>query len=79
LGNAQYAQRNYKEAVINFRALMAAAPAHMRAPEALLSIANCQVELKEVKGARKTIEELLKAYPKSEAAKVGQERLAKLK
>lgn len=79
LGNAQYAQRNYKEAVINFRALMAAAPAHLRAPEALLSIANCQVELKEVKGARKTIDELVKAYPQSEAAKVGKERLAKLK
>jgi tol-pal system protein YbgF len=79
LGNAQYAQRNYKEAVVNFRALMAVAPAHLRAPEALLSIANCQVELKEVKGARSTIEALVKAYPQSEAAKVGKERLAKLK
>ena len=79
LGNAQYAQRNYKDAVINFRALMDAAPTHLRAPEALLSIANCQVELKEVKGARKTIDELLKTYPQSEAAKVGKERLAKLK
>jgi tol-pal system protein YbgF len=79
LGNAQYAQRNYKAAIINFSALMFAAPAHLRAPEALLSIANCQVELKEVKGARKTIDELVKVYPESEAAKVGKERLAKLK
>jgi len=79
LGNAQYAQRNYKEAVVNFRALMVAAPSHLRAPEALLSIANCQVELKEVKGARATIDELVKTYPQSEAAKVGKERLTKLK
>lgn len=79
LGNAQYAQRNYKEAVTSFHALMAASPTHLRAPEALLSIANCQVELKEVKGARKTIDELIKAYPQSDAAKVGKERLAKLK
>ncbi len=79
LGNAQYAQRNYKEAVSNFRALMSAAPAHLRAPEALLSIANCQIELKETKGARTTLAELIKAYPQSEAATLGKERLAKLK
>ena len=79
LGNAQYAQRNYKEAVTNFRALMSVAPAHLRAPEALLSIANCQVELKELKGARTTLAELLKSYPQSEAATVGKDRLAKLK
>jgi tol-pal system protein YbgF len=79
LGNAQYAQRNYKDAIGNFRALMSAAPAHLRAPEALLSIANCQIELKETKGARTTLGELIKAYPQSEAATVGKERLAKLK
>ncbi|MEY3872787.1 MAG: hypothetical protein RLZZ296_1782 [Pseudomonadota bacterium] len=79
LGNAQYAQRDYKEAIGNFRALMSAAPAHLRAPEALLSIANCQIELKETRGARTTLAELLKAYPQSEAATVGKERLAKLK
>lgn len=79
LGNAQYAQRNYKDAIGNFRALMTVAPAHLRAPEALLSIANCQIELKETKGARTTLGELIKSYPQSEAATVGKERLAKLK
>jgi tol-pal system protein YbgF len=79
LGNAQYAQRDYKEAVINFRALMTVAPTHLRAPESLLSIANCQVELKDLKGARKTLDELIKSFPQSEAAKVGKERLGKLK
>lgn len=79
LGNAQYAQRNYKEAIDSFRDLMKAAPAHLRAPEALLSIANCQIELKETKGARTTLSELLMAYPQSEAATLGKERLAKLK
>jgi tol-pal system protein YbgF len=79
LGSAQYAQRNYKDAVGNFRALMSAAPTHLRAPEALLSIANCQIELKETKSARTTLGELLKAYPQSEAATLGKERLAKLK
>lgn len=79
LGNAQYATRDYKEAIINFRIMLKAAPAHLRAPEALLSIANCQVELKEVANARKTLDELGKTYPLSEAAKAGKERLARLR
>ena len=49
------------------------------AAEALLAIANCQAELKDSKAARRTIEDLLKTYPKSEAAQAGRERLASLK
>ena len=79
LGNAQYALRNYRDAVTNFRSLVTAEPDHMRAPEAMLSLANCQVELKDTKSARKTLEDLVKAYPQAEAASVAKERLAKLK
>lgn len=79
LGNAQYALRNYRDAVTNFRSLVTVEPDHMRAPEAMLSLANCQVELKDVKSARKTLEDLVKAYPQAEAASVAKERLAKLK
>ena len=78
-GNAQYGLRQYKEAVVSFRALVAAAPDHPKAPEALLAAANCQAELKDAKAARRTIDELLKAYPQSEAAQAGKERLASLK
>lgn len=79
LGNAQYALRDYREAVVNFRTLVAAEPDHLRAPEALLSMANCQVELKDVKSARQTLGNLVKAYPQSEAATVAKDRLSKLK
>ena len=79
LGNAQYARREYKEAIGSFRSLVATAPDSPRAPEALLAIANCQAELKDSKAARRTIDELLKSYPKSEAAQAGRERLASLK
>ncbi len=79
MGNAQYATRDYKEAVINFRSLLTLAPDHVRAPEAVLSIANCQVELKDTKSARKTLEDLIKAYPQSEAAIAAKERLSRLK
>lgn len=79
LGNAQYALRAYRDAVVNFRSMLSLAPDSTRAPEAVLSIANCQVELKDVKSARKTLEDLIKAYPQSEAASVAKDRLGKLK
>ena len=79
LGNAQYATRDYKEAIGNFKALLASAPNHARAPEAALSIANCQMELKATTGARKTLEDLIRVYPASEAAATAKERLARMK
>lgn len=79
LGNAQYAAREYKEAIGNFKMLLSEAPGHARAPEAALSIANCQIELKETRTARKTLEDLLRDYPQSEAAVAAKERLSRLK
>ena len=79
LGNAQYANRDYAGAMANFRLLLANAPEHLRASEAVLSIANCQVELKDTRGARKTLEDLIKAYPQSEAAVAAKDRLARLR
>jgi tol-pal system protein YbgF len=79
LGNAQYATREYKLAITNFRSLLSVAAQHPRAAEALLSIANCQVELKDTKAARKTLEDLVKDYPQSEAAAAAKERLSRLK
>ena len=78
-GNAQYGKREYKEAIATFKAFIAANPEHPRAAEALLALANCQIELKEVKGARRSLEDLLKAYPGTEAAQAAKERLAALK
>jgi tol-pal system protein YbgF len=78
-GNALYGRREYKEAIAVFRAFVAASPDHPRAPEALLAVANSQAEMKDVRGARRTIDELTKAYPQSEAAVAGKERLASLK
>jgi tol-pal system protein YbgF len=79
LGNAQYANRDYRGAIANFRALLQASPDHPRAPEAVLSIANCQIELKDNASARKTLTELVAAYPQSEAASAAKERLARLR
>lgn len=79
LGNAQYATRDYKESINTFRAMLTKSSEQPRAPEAVLSIANCQVELKDTKAARKTLTDLIKSYPESEAAVAAKERLLVLK
>ena len=79
LGNALYGQKNYKEAINVFRGLITASPTHPRTPEAMLALANCQIEMKDNRSARKTIEDLVKAHPASEAAAAGKERLGTLK
>lgn len=77
LGNAQYAVKDYKEAIANFRTLISAVPDHMRVPESMLAISNCQLEMKDAKAARKTLEELVKAFPATEAGQAAKERLAR--
>ncbi|MEE9478540.1 MAG: tol-pal system protein YbgF [Roseateles sp.] len=79
LGNAQYGKRDYKDAIATFKAFIAGNPDHPRAAEALLALANCQIELKDNKSARRSLEDLIKAYPGTEAAQAGKERLAALK
>ncbi|MBC7942381.1 MAG: tol-pal system protein YbgF [Chitinophagaceae bacterium] len=78
-GNALYGKRDYKGAIGSFRSFVASSPEHPRAPEALLALANSQAEMKDPRAARKTIDELLKTYPRSEAAQAGKERLASIR
>ena len=75
LGNAHYGLRDYKESVKAFRALVDRAPDHLRTPEAMLSIANCQSELKDNDAARRTLEQLVRQYPQTEAAQAARDRL----
>ena len=77
-GNALYGKRDYREAINAFRMFLAKAPNSERAGEAMLAIANSQAEMKDRTGARKTLDDLIKTYPKSEAAVAAKERLAAL-
>ena len=79
LGNAQYGKKDYRDAITTFRALVSDTPDHLRAPEAMLSVAYCQIEMKDAKGARRTLDDLIKTYPNSEAAAAAKDRLASLK
>lgn len=79
LGNAQFVGKDYKASMASFQKLLAQDPKYMRVPEALLALANCQLELKDTASARKTLEGLIADYPRSEAADAAKDRLARLK
>jgi tol-pal system protein YbgF len=80
LGNAQYATQDHKDALASFRRMLQIAPDHQRAAEAMLAVANCQLELKEPRPVvRRSLEDLVKSFPNSEAAAAARDRLSKLK
>ncbi len=79
LGNTHYALREYKDAIAVYQRLMTMAPANARVPEAMLAIANCQIELKDVRAAKRSLEDLIKAHSQSEAASTARDRLARLR
>ena len=79
LGNSQYATKEYKDAITNFKLLLLNDPSSPRASEAMLSISNCQLDMKDTKAAKKTWEEIINTYPDSEAASAAKERLARFK
>jgi TolA-binding protein len=45
----------------------------------MLAISNCLIELKDLKAAKKAMEELVKLYPTSDAAQTAKDRLARLR
>lgn len=79
LGNAQYANKAYQASMANFQKLLNMAPKHPRAAEAMLAISNVQIELKDLKAARKTLEDLIVAYPQAETAATARDRLSRLR
>jgi tol-pal system protein YbgF len=78
LGNAHYGLRQYKESIAAFKLLVDTSPDHQRSPEALLSIANCFIELKDLDTARKTLDLVTRQYPQAEAAQAARDRMATL-
>ena len=79
LGSAKFARRDFNEAIAHLRGLVSDFPNHARAPEAMLTVGNAQLEIKQAKEARKTFNELLKLYPTTEAAAAAKDRLAQIK
>lgn len=79
LGNSYYALHDYRNAIAAHQAIVKNFPDHPKAPDALLNIATCQLELKDRAATKKTLESLVAKYPGTQAAQTAKERLAILK
>jgi len=77
-GNTEFLLGQYKSALLTLRPLQIAEPNYKKTPEAMLVIANCYLELKDMQAARNTLEELMEQYERSEEAVVARDRLTKL-
>lgn len=78
-GNAFYAAREYLQAIGSYQRLVQAAPRHPRAPEAMLAIANCHLELRDAAASRTALQQLVEQYPESEAAATARDRLTRMR
>ncbi len=79
IGDSQYNQRDFKNAIMSQNKLIVAWPESASVPDALLNIASCQIELGDSATARKTLDGLVTRYPSSDAAEKARRRLATLK
>jgi tol-pal system protein YbgF len=79
LGNALYALRDYKGSTAAWQGVAQKYPQHPRAPEALLAIANNQLEQGQKAAAKKTLEQIVAQYSGSDVAQSAQSKLSQIK
>src|SRR4029453_5455435 len=65
IGNAQYAQRDFRGAIATQRQMIAAHPDSAKVPDAMLSIATAQLDLGDAAAARRTLEDVVAKFPRS--------------
>ena len=78
LGESYYATMNYPVAVEAFQHLLTQFPQSEKAPDALLKLGYCQIELKQVPQAKATLTAVGSKYPGSKAASLAKERLRQI-
>ena len=78
LGNAQYVSHDDVGAVASFQALIKTSSTHILVPAASLTLAALQIGLKDTAAARKTLEDLIKTHPQSDAVPAARDRLRRL-
>ena len=76
IGNAHYAQRDYKNTIAAQQKVLVNWPDNPKAPDAMLNMASAQAESGDARGARRTLESLVAKYPASPAAASAKQRLA---
>ena len=79
IGEANYAQRNFKQAIQDYQTLIDKYPSSPKLAEAMLKIGYSQYELKELKQAESTLNQLIKSYPGTTEAGQAQNLIQKIR
>ena len=75
LGEAYYAQKDYPQALTEFRNVIETYPRGNKVPDALLKVGYCYLSLGQGEKGRAVLEQVVNLYPKSEPAALAAKRL----
>jgi len=78
LGYSQFALKNYKSSIITQQKVLDLYPESAKVPDAMLNMANSQIQLGLVPGAKKTLRDLIAKFPNGEVIPAAQKRLKAL-
>jgi len=78
LGYSQFALKNYKSAIATQQKVIGLHPESPKVPDSMLNMANSQIQLGLVPGAKKTLRDLIAQFPNSEVTPTAQKRLKAL-
>jgi tol-pal system protein YbgF len=79
LGEAHYVGKNFDDALRSFKTVVEKYPDSRKLADAWLKIGYCQYELKNWKESREALNRVMKIATDTQAAKLAEQRLAKLK
>ena len=75
LAETYYVRGNFAEALPQFRKVIEQYPQSAKLPDALLKVGYCQVELGERSAARTSLQEVMRQFPDTTAARLASQRL----
>lgn len=78
IGYSFFSQKNYKAAISSQQKLIKLYPDNHKVPDAMYNIANSQIQLSDIDGAKQTLREVVAKYPLSDVAPLAKRRLAVL-
>lgn len=78
MGYTQFALKNYKSSIATQQKVVDLHGSSAKAPDALYSIANSQIQLGQVANAKKTLRDLVAKYPNADVTPNAQKRLKTL-
>ncbi len=79
MGSTYFSLKDFKNALASYDLLPSKYPYSSKTAEAMLGVADCQLELKNRVAARNTLKQIVAKYPGSEMADKARKRLASLK